>query len=67
MSAPHELKPATLDQQASPKVHRPLAPGGGKGGSIFVVGVSGTREWGPDQGGGRCVKGGPFFSLAKIG
>ena len=28
---------------------------------------SGTREWGPDQGGGRCVKGGPFFSMAKIG
>ena len=40
VSAPHELKPATLDQQASPKVHPPLAPGGGKGGSIFL-GVAG--------------------------
>ena len=47
VSAPHELKPATLDQQASPKVHPPLAPGGGKGGSIFV----GSRCSGPtDQG-----------------
>ena len=40
VSSPHDLKPATLDQQASPKVHRPVDPGGGKGGSIFV-GVAG--------------------------
>ena len=30
-------------------------------------GLSVTREWCPDQGGGRCVKGGPFFSMAKNG
>ena len=31
------------------------------------AGDSVTREWCPDQGGGRCVKGGPFFSMAKNG
>ena len=26
-----------------------------------------TRKWGPDEGGGRCVLGGPLFSMAEIG
>ena len=26
-----------------------------------------TRKWGLDEGGGRCVLGGPFFSMAEIG
>ena len=26
-----------------------------------------TRKWGLDAGGGRCVLGGPFFSMAEIG
>ena len=29
--------------------------------------VSLTRKWGLDEGGGRCVLGGPFFSMAEIG
>ena len=26
-----------------------------------------SRKWGLDEGGGRCVLGGPFFSMAEIG
>ena len=26
-----------------------------------------TRKWGLDEGGGRCVLGGPFLSMAEIG
>ena len=34
---------------------------------LLLLHVSVTRKWGLDEGGGRCVLGGPFFSMAEIG